>query len=249
MAPSSRHDVIPRIVRIMETLSRADDLLSIRDIEERTGIPRTTVHRFLRSLKQEDWVYQDPITENFRTGIRFFLLFDRKAFYHELIQRCDPYMKELSAKTDKTVLLSILNGTEGRCIHSVEPATALKFVAHKGMAIPLYAGATGKILLAFAKPEIQQKILSQERVPFTSKTTIDPEELKDQIEIIKKQRYAFSHEEWMIHAGDLSIPIFDRNGQFVCQLGIAGLSSSFDGHVEELRALLMEGGAQISSQL
>ncbi|WMI71424.1 IclR family transcriptional regulator [Aminobacterium sp. MB27-C1] len=246
---SSRHDTIHRIITIMETLSKADNLLSIREIEEQTGIPRTTVHRFLHSLQKDEWVYQDPITEKFRTGIRFYLLFNRRAFYHELIQLCDPHMKDLLSKTGKTVLLSVLNGTGGKCIHSVEPETALKFVAHKGMTIPLHAGATGKILLAFAKPEIQEIVLSQELERFSSKTITNPDQLKEQIKKIQTEKYSFSQEEWMINAGDLSIPVFDHSNQFICQLGLASLSSSFDGQVEILLNLLKEAGRQISSQL
>ncbi|WP_286847698.1 MULTISPECIES: IclR family transcriptional regulator [Aminobacterium] len=246
---SPREDTVQRIARIMEAICTADDLLSLREIEEQTGIPRATVHRFLHSLKRADWVYQDPATEKFRTGIRFFLLFDRHAYYDELVQICYPHMKKLLAQTGRTILLSVLDGTVGRCILSAEPATALKFVAHKGMNIPLYAGATGKILLAYAKPEIQERVLAQKLVPFTEKTKTDPHILQREIEQIQKQAYAFSQEEWMTNAGDLSVPIFDHRGQFVCQLGIAGLSSSFEGEVENLLILLKEAVSAISPKL
>ncbi len=237
-------DAVGRIARIMELLCSAEETLTLREIESRIGIPRSTLHRLLSSLEEQEWVHREEGTEQFRPSVGFFLLNNRSLFYDELIRVASPEMETLVARTDKTCILSVLEGLEGRCIHAVDPPMAVKFVAHRGMPVPVHAGATGKVLLAFAPKRLQERIFDgglPER--------IDAERLKDQIEEIRRDGYAYSREEWIANAGDISVPLFDRRGLFVAQLGLAGLAASFDGREEEITASLKEASARLSGLL
>ncbi len=238
-----RLDAVAKTVRIMDLLCSSDETLTIRDIESRSGIPRSTVQRFLSSLEEQEWVYRDSRSDSYRPGVRFFLLHNPGTFYQELTEIADPLMVELVRRTGKTAIMSVIEGSTGLCIHTVEPLLSMKFVAHKGMNIPLDAGATGKILLAFCRERTRDRILSsfrdQERV----------RSLRKEIETIRAQGYAISREEWIEHAGDISVPVFDKKGVFLAQLGIAGLASSFDGHEEELLGLVMDSAAGIGRSL
>lgn len=235
-------DAVGKVVRIMESLCNSKETLSIRDIERETDIPRSTVHRFLTSLEEQEWVYRDEETDRYRLGIRFFLLHRNDSFYEELITIAKPYMSKLVESTGKTCIMSVLEGTEGFCIHTEEPEMSMKFVAHKGMNIPLNSGATGKILLAFCADRIRNGILGG----------MDREKaavLKGELEKIRSDGYAVSREEWIKHAGDISVPLFDSTGNFVAQLGIAGLVTSFDGHEEELADLVKKASRAIGKSL
>lgn len=241
--PKERLDSVGKVVRIMDLLCSSDETLTIREIETRSGIPRSTVHRFLSSLEQQEWVFRDTHSDSYRPGIRFFLLHNLGTFYQELTEIADPIMQKLVKDTGKTAIMSVLEGSCGLCIHTVEPLLSMKFVAHKGMTIPLHTGATGKVLLAFCQDRTRDRILSalpdQERA----------RSLRHQLEKIKLQGYAITKEEWIEHAGDISVPVFDPKGFFVAQLGIAGLASSFDDHEEELLKLVRDSAAQIAQSL
>ena len=237
-------DAVGRIVKIMELLCTAERTMTLREIESRIAIPRSTLHRLLASLEEREWVHRDEITGQFRPSVGFFLLNNRSLFYDELIDVASPEMERLVAETGKTAILSVLEGLEGRCIHAVDPPMAVKFVAHRGMAIPVHAGATGKVLLAFSFPPLRERILREGLPP-----EIDAEELRTSLEAIRRQGYAYSREEWISHAGDISVPLFDRLGSFVAQLGLAGLGSSFDGEVENIVASLKEASRKIATHL
>ncbi|QTX33312.1 IclR family transcriptional regulator [Aminithiophilus ramosus] len=237
-------DAVGRIVKIMELLCSAEETMTLREIESRIAVPRSTLHRLLASLEEREWVHREEGTEQFRPSVGFFLLNSRSLFYDELIRIASPEMERLVAETDKTAILSVLEGLEGRCIHAVDPAMALKFVAHRGMAVPVYAGATGKVLLAFASPALRKRIF-EGGLP----EGLDVENLQEALESIRRRGYAYSREEWMAHAGDISVPLFDRRGLFVAQLGLAGLASSFDGEEEKIVASLREATAKITVRL
>ncbi len=231
MAPASK------IITLMEILC-ASAPLSLREIEDRTGIPRSTAHRLLLSLQDAGWVFQDPGGDGYRPATRFLFLSRSSSLYDELIRAADPEMRSLMKSTGNTSVLSVLEGTAGLCIHSVEPSSSVKFTAHRGMAVPLSAGATGKILLAYAPPEVRSKVLS---------SSPDPAALEKEIELIRRRGYASSREEWIAHAGDISVPLFDGRGRFVAQLGVAGIAEQvFRNFDENLR--LLKSAAQAVEQ-
>jgi DNA-binding IclR family transcriptional regulator len=78
---------------------------------------------------------------------------------------------------------------------------------------------------------------------------VDVLNLRKELEDIRRQGYAYSREEWMEHAGDISVPVFDGRGRFVAQMGLAGLVSSFDGKEETLLRSLKEAAGRIGTSV
>jgi DNA-binding IclR family transcriptional regulator len=241
---SFKADTVGKVTAVMELLCSSDGTYSLREIESLTGIPKSTLHRLLKSLEREEWVYADPETERYRPGVRFFLLHNEKLFHQALINTSSPEMERLVRETEKTAILSVLEGSVGLCIHHVEPSSPVKYVAHRGMTIPLHVSATGKVLLAFSPKDLQERIISS-----CLPSDVDAYRLISELEKIKSDGFAYSREEWITHAGDISVPLFDSRGTFVAQLGLAGLAASFDGQKEAIAQMLKEASRRIGSKL
>lgn len=245
----SKQDGAFKVTAIMEALCTSSSPLTVREVEQRTGIPKSTVHRFLISLEQRRWVFSDPATEGYRPGLRFFLLSSKSSFYDELVKKAEPEMLRLMTGTGNTAVLSVAEGTSGICIHSVEPLSPVKFTAHRGMAIPLHAGATGKILLAHCHPEARSSILASPLRSPVDGTDIDKIALEEELQRIREQGFATSREEWMQHAGDISVPVFDRRREFVAQMGVAGIAENVFRNFDENLRLLREAAHNLESML
>lgn len=247
LSTDAKNDGALKVVRIMEELCRSGTSLSLREIESRTAVPRSTVHRLLNTLEGAHWVSRDA-DDHFRVGLSFCLLGHRHALLDGLIAQATQPMRELAEKTSKTVLLSLLDGLKGLCVHTEEPELAVKFVARRGMTIPLCAGATGKVLLAFAPKALRDKVLNQPLV-LPDGSVGDANQLRQDLEAIAVQGYSFSQEEWIAHAADLSVPLCDHGGTFVAQLGLAGLAGTFEPHFDELLEALRETARRISKHV
>ncbi len=245
----AKQDGAFKVTTIMEALCSSSSPLTVREVEERTGIPRSTVHRFLVSLEERRWVFSDPATEGYRPGIHFFLLCGTSSFYDELVKKAEPGMHRLMSETGNTAVLSVAEGTSGLCIHSVEPLSPVKFTAHRGMAIPLHAGATGKILLAHCPLEVRSAVLASPLRSPVDGGNIDTRALEEELLRIREQGFAFSREEWMPHAGDISVPVFDRRRVFVAQMGVAGIAENVFRNFEENLRLLREAAHNLESML
>lgn len=240
----TKRDAAARIAAVMEFLCSSGETHSLREIEAHTKIPRSTLHRLLLSLERKEWVYRDDHSEQFRPGVRFFLLHNSKLFHQALVRAAAPQMERIVQETGKTAVLSVLEGSAGLCIHHVEPPRGVRYVAHRGMTVPLHAGATGKVLLAFCPEDERERILSS-GLP----EEVDVQKLQKELGKIRHNGFAYSREEWMEHAGDISVPVFDGRGRFVAQMGLAGLVSSFDGKEETLLRSLKEAAGKIGASL
>lgn len=245
----AKQDGVFKVTAIMEALCSASSPLTVREIEQRTGIPKSTVHRFLGALEERRWVFSDPATEGYRPGIRFFLLCSKSSFYDELVKKADPEMHALMRRTGNTAVLSVVEGTSGLCIHSVEPLSPVKFTAHRGMTIPFHAGATGKILLAFSSQETRSTVFASSLRSPVNGEEIDKSVLEKELLRIREQGFASSREEWMPHAGDISVPVFDRRGEFIAQMGIAGIAENVFRNFDENLRFLREAAHNLESML
>lgn len=210
-----------RVLTLLEALAE-NKVPNVRLLEEKTGIPKSTVARLLADLTQTGWLLTDEgsYTPSARLALAARALSDPTP----LLRHASPVMRHLAERTGKTALLSVRQGARGLCLHTEEPSVPLKFTARQGMEIPLDKSATGKILAAWAPAEIQKQLIERVReaegAPAAAGLTLE-------LEKARRHGWAFSQEEWISHAADLSVPLFNGRGEAVGQLGLAGLAGTF----------------------
>ena len=231
-----------RVLALLEALSAgAGDHL--RELETATHIPKSTISRLLADLEAEGWLEREE--KSYVPTVRLALLASRLDDSGAMVKWVSPLMSELAQATGKTVLFCTRHGLKGLCLHAEEPPTPVKFVAQAGMEIPLHKSATGKVLAAFAPERVRAELLAQlER----DEGPLARETLSLDLEKIARHRSAFSQEEWIPHAADLSVPLFDRRGGMVGQLGLAGLAGTFSD-LPQLLTLLTNAARALGDKL
>jgi len=117
--------------------------------------------------------------------------------------------------------------------------------------MPLYAGAGGKVLLAFGPEEIRKKVLTRKHIKqLTPHTIKNPKLLLQELERIRQDGYAFSFGERDAEVAALAAPIFNHEGKICASLSIAGPISRFsrEHNVQHLK-ILMATAKRISEML
>jgi DNA-binding IclR family transcriptional regulator len=136
-----------------------------------------------------------------------------------------PLMTELRDLTSETVSVGMRVGTDRVAIEQVEGIHELRWVANIGARFPLYAGATGKVLLAFMSPTEIDAYLSKVRLnKLAARTITDRNALKREIEKIRRDGYAISFDDRLDGLGGISAPILGRWGNATACITIAGRS-------------------------
>jgi len=226
-----------------------EDEASIRDIGHAADIPKSTVQRMLSSLEEKGWVYQNPATQAYRIGFHFLSFANTWRFRLELVKQTQSILEELSVSTRETALLVVLDGHCGRCINKVEPEKTLKLVAEVGKTFPLHAAACGKILFAFCPEEIREQILSDSLTVYTPKTLVDPDSLRRELGLIRRQGFAESCEELTLGAAEIAVPLVDSQGRFVAGLSVAGAKQDITDGFDRILSLLREKARLVAGRI
>lgn len=190
--------------------------LSMSEIAHHVGLHKSTVHRLLASLEGKGFVVRDTATEKYKLGFRIWEL------SVNVSQSDDPAilflaeMEQLRDRLGETVSLYVRDGNERIRIQAVQSNHSVRRVAPIGVRLPLYVGASSKILVAYEKPRQQMEIIQQ--LP----EMIDKTTMLEQMTIIRAQGYATSSEERESGVAAIAAPVFDRQGHFIAALSVSG---------------------------
>lgn len=216
---------VERALQLLTLFVRSPDRTwSLAELAQETGYHKTTVLRMLATLEQYKVLARDSETRRYRLGTLALEL--GAAAGAEFRRVAYPEMVKLSAETGETALLHVVSGVETVCIEKVESHQPVRVTFDIGRRGPLYAGASGKSLLAFLEPDRINEILAQ--VPlrqYTPATITDPDELRRELERTRARGYAISHGELDAGIWSVGAPIWNSLGRLEGGLALVGLES------------------------
>lgn len=197
--------------------------LGVTQIAERVGLYKSTVHRLLQTLESRGFVRRDGVTERYHLGERVLELAASFPESADLPAVASPEMQRLRDETGETVSLYIRDGIERVRIHKAEGLQAVRRVVQLGERMPLYVGASSKVLLAYAPDDVRQRVLAVDHLP----AGFDREGLKGQMEEVRRQGLAVSIEERESGSAAVAAPIVDRAGRILAALAVSGPAVRF----------------------
>lgn len=166
--------------------------LSLGDMIELTGMPKTSVYRMVCSLEEMGFLDRD---ENGMYSLGLLFL----QYGHLVSERLDirkialPIMEELRDDVDEAVHLIVRQGNEAMYIEKIEGTQTVRLYTAIGRRSPLYAGACARSILTFLPEEERDAYIEQtELVPIASGTIRDKAELIRIVDESYRRRYARS---------------------------------------------------------
>jgi DNA-binding IclR family transcriptional regulator len=202
-------------------------------------------------MKELGILSQNPETRAYSMGAR---VLSWAGIYNatlDLQNRAAPAIAELHQTTQETISLYILEDDERVCIQRLESTEGVRIVSRVGRRLPLYAGSAGKVMLAFLPSARQDAIINSDSLrALTSKTIVEPDLLRRELEKVREQGCAVSFGEWIEDAAGVAAPIFDRNGTVIAAISISGPVQRFHKkEVEKYCADVKRVAARISEEI
>ena len=198
---------LSRALEVLVLFER-DDTAVLRSeyIASALGLPRTTVYRLLRALKQGGFVQK---TARGEVGLGPILprLAELAASLHDVGKLCLPEVQRLPRETGESSFIATRVGTNFRYAAFVESPQDLRVTGYVGKAVPLHAAATGKLLLAYAPPHIVERLLAGGLPAMTANTVTDQRVLRLDLERIREQGFAVSSNEASAGSTGVSVPV------------------------------------------
>lgn len=231
-----------RALTILEALADNSCGLTLTEVAERTGITKTTAHRFLQDMLKHHYVRRDDASKRYFLGYR--VLGIASALLDDLDVRvvARPHLERLMKALEETVHLVQLDGTEIVYIDKVDCPHPVMLVSKVGKRRPLHCTGVGKIILAFSPEDLLTRVLEEPGLPRYTPTTItDTVKLRRELERIRTRGYALDNGEHREDIACVAGPIFDVHGAITAAVSVAGPSFRFPLSQAEAHApLVME---------
>ncbi|GAD86493.1 IclR family transcriptional regulator [Nocardia asteroides] len=221
--------MIERMTLILDAFDATTPTLTLLGLAERTGLPRSTVHRILDQMIRLRWLAHTP--GGYRLGLRVLELGGLAAEHNELREVVGPLLYDLSQRTGLIGHLAVLDGREVLFLDRAGGRSQVAIPTRVGGRLPAHCTAVGKALLATLEPGIAEASLRGNTAPRTARTIVDRAELHRELARIRnRQGVAVDTEESLPGVGCVAVPIRGR--------GVAVAAISLSGTVQGDRSAL-----------
>jgi IclR family KDG regulon transcriptional repressor len=210
-------------LQILKLFDAEKPSLTAAEISQRLGYSLSKSYRLIRTLVQFQMLEEKFGTAHYNLGMAFIRLGQLAQQNFQLPSVSRPVMEELSRLTNETVLLTAFDGTRGVCIERVESKEPIRYSLYQpGGNLPLHAGASSKILMAYLPEQEWDRIIGFGLKKYTDHTITDPERLKAHLREIRQRGYACSDQEVDRDVRAVAAPILRVSGELLAGLSVAG---------------------------
>lgn len=179
-------------LRVLERVARTHRDFSISELAADLTLPRSHVHRLVRTLVEAGYLAQDADTRKYRSDYHVLALAGPFAENLPLRVRGGPVLRKLSDDARASSYLAVLH--QGVPLVVMSDLYRGKPAAHTlglGTRLPRHASAFGKLFSALKRLPVEASELKR----FTSATITTLRELRTELETIRRQGYSVNRLE------------------------------------------------------
>jgi IclR family acetate operon transcriptional repressor len=214
---------LDRGLRILELLAGDDAKagLTLTELGRALGMHRSTLFRFLATLRARGYIDRDPVTDRYRLGSRVLTI--AGAFLNNLDLRhvARPALQALCERTHELVHLATLDHGEVVTIERIEGKHPVSLQTGVGARRPVYCTASGKAIVAYLPTETVDRILAQAMPAYTPRTITSPAAMHEHLAEVRRLGYAIDDEERIEGVRCAAAPVFGHDGSVVGAISVA----------------------------
>lgn len=241
---------VDRTLAVLLAFSREAPALGVGELSERLGLPKSVIHRILRSLIAHGMVTQDPETRAYALGYRVLALAASVPGEVSLREICEPHMAWLRAMTQETVGLHVVAGDVRMCLSEMESPHLLRMAAGVGRCFPLDRGAASRALLADG-PGASPEASAAWRLATARLSAASVQRMEEAVAALNALGYSVSRGETVEGSASIATPLrASPGGPVVAALSVAGPASRFNDKLVQRHApSLLEAAGRITRDL
>jgi DNA-binding IclR family transcriptional regulator len=237
MAPDNGSDSVRSVARALSLLALFDEehaIRPLRELVEAAELPKTTVLRLIQTMEQLGYLHTRA-DGRYCLGPALIRLSRAVGLVWRLPQAADAGMSALREQSQETVNLYVLEGQSRVCVAQKEGRQNIRYVVPVGVPLPLWGGASAKVLLADGPPNLIDGALRAGNKDATYRARF-----LEELERVRRDGLAVSHGEREPGASSVASPL-RAGGHTIAAVAISGPTSRFTPQrVAELAALLRE---------
>ncbi len=247
----SQNESVFRAFAIIEYLADCEDWVSLRALARDLGLVPATAYRFLSSLKSLGYVQQHPQDSRYQLTLKFASISARVLDRTQLRRIARPHMERLTAVSNETTHLAVLEDNQIVYIDKVDNLQAVRMRSRVGTRGFIHSTAVGKSMLAFLPEDERDRIMGRLTLaPLTKNTLTDREVFGRRLEQVRSRGYAVDDEENEVGIRCVGAPLFDHAAQIAGAVSVSGWTITMTHErLPELAAILQDTCREISKEL
>jgi DNA-binding IclR family transcriptional regulator len=245
-ASETPQSMVERMTLIMGAFDGASPWLSLQQIADRSGLPRSTVHRILDSLCRLRWL--DHTGGGYRLGMRSLELGGLAVAHNELREATAPLLHDLHVRTNTTAHLAVLDRLDIVYLDRVAGRQGSAVATRVGGRTPAHATAAGKAILAWTDPrQVESMYRANKLAVRTPRTLTTLESLQQELAAVRARGgLAYDREESTAGVACVAAPL-RGSGRAVAAISLTGSVERMD--LPRLAPFVQEAARQASVAL
>jgi IclR family KDG regulon transcriptional repressor len=247
---SSSVQAVDRALTLFKLIADHNGPISIGELVEKSNMNRTTAWRLLATLEQHDFIERDSFNKGYQIGYSASRLSVGKEQFSPLIRRAWPSMEKLSKMTNETILLSVPKHFGTLTIYQLDPPRSVRLVDYVDTKLPLHCTSNGKLLLSQLSITELNNLLQEPLEQVSPLTITDPEQLRQEIDKVRKCGFAIVIGELDENENGISVPIIDHMNHLIAFISVYGPAFRFaEERALSLASIMIETAQEISDAL
>ena len=213
-----------KLLLILEKIAESRLPVRLQELAERTELTQPTVLRYLRTLQNAGYVYQEESTSRYALTWKLCRLTENVNSYISLRNIASPYINYLANTLERGVCLVV--NRENECVYLDcvdDPNSRGVPLQYIGKRAPLHVTGSGKLLLsAYSEEQVDGYIAAKGLTEYTRHTITERSRLMDELEFVRSRGYAMDAEECEIGLKCVSYPIYCYTGKIYAAISVFG---------------------------
>lgn len=216
--------VVSRALSLLWAFDAQHRRLTLTELAGRADLPVPTTYRLARELVAGGALARRANGE-YAVGRRLWDVGLLAPVQTGLRQIASPFLTDIHAATLATVHLAVRDGDQVLYLERLSGRASVPVVSTVGSRLPLHCTGVGKVLLAHAPDDVQERVLASP-ARLTPYTITQPARLREQLAKVRRDGYATTVEEMTLGACSIAVPIRpapsgdDEAGPVVAAVGI-----------------------------
>ena len=211
---------VNRAFDILELILQ-ENQLSLGEIANKTGVAKSTAHRYLKTLESRGYLIYE--NNEYKISHRFTIFTHHirtRNSYYPLIQE---KISDVAEKTGELVQFGIEEYGSIIYIFSSRGSQGIQINAEVGKPDPLHSTACGKAIMStWSTEEIDTYIKINGLQQITSQTITDSETLHQNLQQTNERGYSINNQENIEQLKAIGVPVRDSNNQCIGAISVAG---------------------------
>jgi len=215
---------IDKAIDVLFQLHREAAPQGITALSRALGLPKSSAHRLLKSLRGRGLVERDE-RGRYRPGVALVALGLGALEREPVVEIARPLLEAEARAIGETVFLVGARAAQLIVLAKVEGTGFLRAAPRVGSAVPVHATAVGKLYLALDPRCLEESRATENRSEpmlerFTAHTPSTRRDLERSVARVAERGYAESHGEWIPGLSVVAAPIL-CGGKLLAALAIA----------------------------